>query len=285
MPKKLFDDSVKLAFKEWGNGQPLILLHGFAGGVHQWHSIAEALSLSHRVIVPSLSHFYSGRDYLTFSAQVEHLLTFIQDIAKKYGTVNIAGVSYGAALAWAVAIREPELLDRIVFINPMPQEPLRFFKSRGLKWLLQSKLPPKVLMLWLISPFGKSFLHSMASIFRVERLEGRASLEKMKGKRLAFVANLIQRFAWIMGREYWPAWKNRWVVPSDNILLIHNYRDPLFHHDVYYEFIGEFDVTHCVELAGEGHMALVSHDAEIREAISAFLHPAYHNQFLVDESA
>ncbi len=60
-------DGVELAYRQFGEGRPLILVHGFSSDSQQWidHGLAAAFSApGHRVIMPDLrGHGASGRPH------------------------------------------------------------------------------------------------------------------------------------------------------------------------------------------------------------------------------
>jgi len=58
-------DGVELAYRQFGEGRPLILVHGFSSDSRQWidHGLAAAFAApGHRVVMPDLrGHGASGR--------------------------------------------------------------------------------------------------------------------------------------------------------------------------------------------------------------------------------
>jgi pimeloyl-ACP methyl ester carboxylesterase len=266
-----------MAFKEWGSGQPLFLLHGFGGSVMQWHEHAEAFSKNYRVVVPNLNHFFGSKKPMSFTHQVEHLILCIENFSKQYGVINLVGVSYGAALAWAIAILKPEFLDRIVFINPMPPWPIQQFRSRWLRLFLRSKIGVLGVAIMLSTPMGQTFLREMISIFRIERLIGISRKEKLSGRKLLFVASLIQRFSWVIGRENWERWMDCWTFPSENTLIIYDSEDPLFKKGTYDKLKEQFDIQNAVILENAGHMAILTQPQKSIEIISNFFNATAKN--------
>lgn len=43
---------MKLHVREYGNGAPVVILHGLFGGGDNWHTVARAMSKRRRMIVP-----------------------------------------------------------------------------------------------------------------------------------------------------------------------------------------------------------------------------------------
>ena len=52
--------SIEMYYEEYGEGKPLVLLHGFGGCSQNWHPFTANLSERHRLIVVDLrGHGYS----------------------------------------------------------------------------------------------------------------------------------------------------------------------------------------------------------------------------------
>jgi pimeloyl-ACP methyl ester carboxylesterase len=99
----------KIAFRESGSGHPLLLLHGYAGSVLHWDHVVAGIGNHYQVIVPNLTHVFMGRNALTFSEQIEILAKFIKlNFPNK--KIHLAGISYGGALVWGIALKYPELI-------------------------------------------------------------------------------------------------------------------------------------------------------------------------------
>src|SRR4051812_46079109 len=120
--------SHKITFREHGKQGPrIVLLHGFGGSVLQWDGVIRELQNNYRVLVINLSHLYSGKDKIAFSRQVHAVGDFLKSTfpGEKF---NFAGISYGGALVWGLALRFPDIIESTIYINPMSPNPVPHFK-------------------------------------------------------------------------------------------------------------------------------------------------------------
>ncbi len=110
-------------YHDMGEGQPLILLHGSGPGVSgwaNWRGVLPALSQRFRVLAPDLVGFgYTAEpddfQYRFMDSWVEQISAFIE--ALQLDKVCIVGNSFGGAVALAVSIVRPDLVDRLVLMG------------------------------------------------------------------------------------------------------------------------------------------------------------------------
>ena len=118
-----------LAQVSWGEGSPLLLIHGFTGNRDAWNHIRPLLGSRHRVLAPDLpGHGESpiGAD-TTFHGAVEQLLVLLD--AQRLERVDVAGYSLGARVALGLCLRAPERVGRLVLESGTPG--LRRRRDRG----------------------------------------------------------------------------------------------------------------------------------------------------------
>ena len=110
-----------MAYLEVGQGRPLVCVHGTLGDFRTWYSVLGPLSRKHRVISPSLRHLFPehwdgiGGNY-QMSQHVDDTIAFIEQIADK--PVDLMGHSRGGHLAFRLAQARPDLLRRLVLVEP-----------------------------------------------------------------------------------------------------------------------------------------------------------------------
>jgi len=260
----------KITFRERGQGPVLILLHGFGGSVHHWEACADELSKHYRVVVPNLSHLFMSTDRIFFTVQVEALASFIRTNFPEQ-KVNVAGLSFGGALTWALRLQRPELVEKVVLINPVVPDPIPQFSLPELRYFFVMPLASRSIFVLLSTPIGKSFLKRAAAIFRDERSEGAGRLESLKGRRLLFVSHLIYNFAWTLRREDWGWWKKKIEQTDFKSLLIFDREDLLFSKEVYQKFAQEIKCENVIELTGAGHLAIKTRPETIAKNIHDYL--------------
>ena len=117
-------EGVTLHAQELGSGPPVVMLHGLlVGNMTTWYfSAAPELAKHHRVILFDLrGHGLSeraarGYDVETMSRDLEAV---IETLAKEPAIV--VGHSYGAVVALARALRQPELVTKLAAVEaPLP---------------------------------------------------------------------------------------------------------------------------------------------------------------------
>ena len=111
-------NGVRLHYLIAGNGEPVLLLHGYAQTSHMWRPLIAELAKTHTVIAPDLRGFggsakpESGYDKKTM-AQDAHAL--VQSLG--FGNVAVVGHDIGLMVAYAYAAQYPEEVDRIVLMD------------------------------------------------------------------------------------------------------------------------------------------------------------------------
>lgn len=100
------------------SGPAIVLLHGFAGSLHWWNNIVEALSANHRVVRFDLLGHGSSAAPLDGYA-MEHQAQLIDDALAQLEvrTALIVGHSMGGVVATALITRNPRLVAGIVLIG------------------------------------------------------------------------------------------------------------------------------------------------------------------------
>jgi pimeloyl-ACP methyl ester carboxylesterase len=110
-----------MAYLELGQGQPLLLVHGSLDDFRIWGPVLGPLSQRHRVIAPSLRHFFpahwDGRGAgFTIAQHVADVIGFIEALG--CGPIDLLGHSRGGHMAFRVAQQRPELLRRLILAEP-----------------------------------------------------------------------------------------------------------------------------------------------------------------------
>lgn len=261
----------KIAFRSQGQGEIVVLLHGYAGSVSHWDPLRPLLSKYYQVIVPNLTHLTLGRTAMSFSAQVDELGRFIRKF-NRGRPVNLVGLSYGAALTWGLATRYPELVSRVVMINPLPPEPIKSISWSGLRRFLSFPITARLLIPFLGSRWGREFLRSSAEIFRnVDHAPSTDRIEGLEGRRMQFVAHLMLRFSWILKNERWDFWQKKLEFWTHETLMVYDEQDPLIKHQAYEDFCELLGVNQKLVTQGAGHISPINSPHMICWEVMKFL--------------
>jgi 3-oxoadipate enol-lactonase len=113
---------------EAGDGPATMLLHGFPGNAFSWRPVQARLAARLRTIaVDAVGFGYSTRTPtrpLDGDAHADRFADLVRTLG--HDRVHLVGVSWGGELAQRVAIRHPELVDRLVLLAAVDAgQPLR----------------------------------------------------------------------------------------------------------------------------------------------------------------
>ena len=116
-------NGVRYHYEVKGEGEPLLLLHGFTGSLASWRAHEDTLSQQHRMItIDLLGHGRTdapeavGRYSIeNNAADVAHLVGQITS-----GPVNLLGYSMGARLALYLAVARPSLIKTLILESASP---------------------------------------------------------------------------------------------------------------------------------------------------------------------
>ncbi|HIK33426.1 MAG TPA: alpha/beta hydrolase [Oscillatoriales cyanobacterium M59_W2019_021] len=115
---------IRLHCVSQGEGELVLLLHGFPEFWYSWRYQIPALARYFKVVVPDLRGYNdsdkpdSGYDLDTLSADIRGLIE-----ALGYQSAHIVGHDWGGAIAWHLAQKFPLMLDRLAILNaPHPHQ-------------------------------------------------------------------------------------------------------------------------------------------------------------------
>lgn len=111
-------NGVKLNYLIAGEGDPVVLLHGYAETSHMWRPLFPGLANNHTVIAPDLRGFGKsdapGGGY-TKKEMAQDIHALVKSLG--YSKVKIAGHDIGLMVAYAYAAQYPAEVDRIVLMD------------------------------------------------------------------------------------------------------------------------------------------------------------------------
>lgn len=111
---------MKLFFRHFGSGEPLIILHGLYGSSDNWHSIGKELSADYSVyLVDQRNHgnspHHSDHNYNLLS---DDLLNFMAE--QHLDSALIMGHSMGGRTALKFGLKYPEMVRKIIVVDISP---------------------------------------------------------------------------------------------------------------------------------------------------------------------
>jgi pimeloyl-ACP methyl ester carboxylesterase len=105
-----------------GEGPPVVLIHGFGGAMDWWDEIAPALAAKHKVIRLDLIG-HGGTEAPISGYAIDRQAALVAAVLDELGVDHAAVVGHamGAEVATALAETRPELVERLVLIDPSPK--------------------------------------------------------------------------------------------------------------------------------------------------------------------
>ena len=113
---------MKLYFREYGQGQPLVILHGLLGMSDHWIPLAKQFAEHFHVVVPDLrNHGQSPHaEDFSYKYMLSDIVELLSDLQIK--SCNILGHSMGGKLAMSLALSYTEMVDRLIVADISPVE-------------------------------------------------------------------------------------------------------------------------------------------------------------------
>jgi esterase len=105
----------------YGQGKPLIILHGLLGSLRNWHSISQKLADHFQVIAVDLpnhgrSPHCAHMDYPSMAADIAEVMQ-----AHHLARAHVMGHSMGGKVAMQLAMLHPELVVRLIVVDIAPR--------------------------------------------------------------------------------------------------------------------------------------------------------------------
>jgi pimeloyl-ACP methyl ester carboxylesterase len=109
----------RLALLEAGQGDPVVLLHGFPDNAWTWEPVIERLALrGHRVVAPFLPGYWPSEPPPSGEIEVTEVIELLESLLGEIGDgpVALVGHDWGATLTYLLAGRAPRAISRAVTI-------------------------------------------------------------------------------------------------------------------------------------------------------------------------
>jgi esterase len=118
---------MKLHFRAFGDGPPLIILHGLLGSLDNWVPMAQKLAAQFHVFLLDLrNHGHSPHaEVFSYDAMADDVRRFLSD--QRLDATHLLGHSMGAKVAMRFAQLHPDAVRKLVIVDMSPREyPPRF---------------------------------------------------------------------------------------------------------------------------------------------------------------
>ena len=140
----------RVAYRDAGSGDALLLIHGMAGSSDTWRAVIPQLSKKYRVVAPDLlGHGQSAKPRSDYSLGA--FAVCLRDLLDELGVsrATIIGQSLGGGVAMQFVYQHPDYCERLVLISSGGLGPdvgwtLRLLSAPGAELLLPAIAPPPV---------------------------------------------------------------------------------------------------------------------------------------------
>jgi esterase len=159
---------MKLFYRKFGEGPPLIILHGVFGISDNWVTIGRRLSEKFEVFIPDQrNHGQSPHsDSLSYDALAEDLIEFMED--HQIRKPIVIGHSMGGKVAMKLALEYPKRIDKLIVIDisprlyPARQEHMEIIKAMmavnfdevnkraDVEWIISDKIKSEKIRLFIL---------------------------------------------------------------------------------------------------------------------------------------
>lgn len=128
-------NSTSIHYESTGAGSSVLFIHGLGSSTRDWERQVEHFAPSYRVITLDLrGHGQSDKPNGPYTIH-----QFSEDVAELIDELDLApvsavGISLGGMVAFQLATDHPELMDRLVVVNALPDNRL-LHEARGQIWM------------------------------------------------------------------------------------------------------------------------------------------------------
>lgn len=141
----------RVAYRDAGSGEALLLIHGMAGSSNTWRAVLPQLSKKYRVIAPDLlGHGESAKPRADYSLGA--FAAWLRDLLDELGITRatVIGQSLGGGVAMQFAYQHPDYCQRLVLIGSGGlgsdvNWTLRVLSAPGAEFVLPAVAPQPVL--------------------------------------------------------------------------------------------------------------------------------------------
>jgi len=253
---------VTLNVVEQGQGEPLLLVHGFPLDHSMWQYQLEGLSSRYRVIAPDLRGF-GGSDVTEGVVTMEQMaddLARLLDALQIAEPVNFCGLSMGGYIAWQFATRHGARLKRLILCDTRAVADSKE-TAEG-----REKSAQKVLA------EGAQIVADTMQPKLFYRPEGSAEPAYVSQTREVMLRTSVQGMAAALrGMAKRPDMTNRLGEIKVPTLVICGEHDSISPPAEMRKIAEGISQARYVEIAGAGHMAPLEKPAEVNAAIVDFL--------------
>ncbi|MCW7754367.1 alpha/beta hydrolase [Desulfobotulus sp. H1] len=128
-------NGIRFYYRMKGRGEPLLLIHGLGSSSRDWDWQVDVLAEKFQVITPDLrGHGLSGKPAGPYSIGLfaSDMTGLLESLSCP--SVHVVGLSLGGAVAFQLALDQPDRVRSLVIVNSSPEFIFRSFKEKFLLW-------------------------------------------------------------------------------------------------------------------------------------------------------
>lgn len=112
---------MKLNFKQYGAGKPIVIMHGMFGMLDNWQYVAKELAKEYMVFLVDLrNHGKSPHsEDFSYALMADDIRRFMED--NWLYEAKILGHSMGGKVAMQLALEEPDMVEQLVVVDIAPK--------------------------------------------------------------------------------------------------------------------------------------------------------------------
>src|SRR3954468_9682230 len=262
---------LRMHFVEAGEGEPVVMLHGWPQHWYVWRHVIPLLAPRWRVICPDLRGFgwtdvpASGYDRETMARDVLALLD-----ALELDRVRLVGDGLGGWIGFLLSLNQPERVDRFVALNIFPPWPSRNPRDLLKLWRLAYQVPlalPQLGRRVVEGGAARLVLNSASDAFTPEQVEVFTS--RLKGDRARASEQLYRTF---LLREAVPVAAGRYAGSALQVptLLVVGERDAVISTRVVREQSDRIDALEVELVPDAGHFIVDERPELVADRVSSF---------------
>ncbi len=274
-PETILIDGHTVFYIMKGEGEPLLLIHGFGAGIWVWEKQIDFLSQFYRVYaLDLLGHGYSDRPKIKYRPQtyISFFKRFMDEIGIDQAT--LIGNSMGGGIAWATALFFPEKVKRLILIDSVPPDVLDQVRSESFKALTMVRKIPLLTYL-LIAGRNRNSIRQVLrecivdpKLLTPESVDRQWEITRLKG-------TIWVHYSTLRHAEEAKPMKDYLSLIKHPTLLILGEKDQIFPPSVGEELSRSIPNSTMKIIHGSGHLPMWEKPEEVNSILLQFLKEGY----------
>ena len=256
-------DDARISVTEWGDGSPVLLLHGNPDSGTMWEGIAQTLGKSFRCIAPDLPGFGHSEVPTHHEPSLDGMAQFVEQFlraANVKAPIDLIAHDFGGPFALAWAVKHAASVCHMVAMNT-----LFFSDYRWHFWARVRRTP-------VLGELSMAAMNRPMFAQELKRGSGRRMTQQHIDQTWALMTPRMKREVLRLYRATDPADFKQWesdllaLTAAKPTLVIWGDKDPY----ISSRYAERFNPRKVVHLSDVGHWPPVEAPAECAEIISSF---------------